>query len=246
MSSAIDSARSHPASVDAYFELMADRVPSPGNLRFYLEYLFRDVELAGKRVLDVGASGAGRYALYAASRGAAEVVGLPELDAEGSTAGDTDELEQSARLLGLTTVRFLSGRPSEHGFEDGRFDVLLLYASINHLDEEACMRLPHDPAARDLYLALLGELARVAAPGATLIAVDCSPRNSSPASDGTRLRPRSSGTSTSRPRCGSPCSSRWASRARRCAGTRSTPCGRRAACCSETASLRTASRACSA
>lgn len=177
MQTSIDSEPRAPASVDEYFEVMAERVRSPGNLRFYLEYLFREADPAGKSVLDVGASGGGRYSFYAACRGATEVVGLRELDAAGSTAGAEAELVQTARRLGLANVRFLPGRLQEHGFEAARFDVLLLYASINHLDEGACIRLREDEEARDSYLALLGELARIAAPGAKLIAVDCSPRN---------------------------------------------------------------------
>jgi SAM-dependent methyltransferase len=155
---------------------MAESVPSVGNLRFYLDYLFRDVELADSRMLDVGAASAGRYSFYAACSGAAEVVALQAHD-EGSTAGTAAEFDTTAGRLGLENARFVASSLPESNLDPAHFDVVLLYASINHLDEDACVRLERDPEARALYLELLGELARVAAPGATLIAVDCSSRN---------------------------------------------------------------------
>jgi SAM-dependent methyltransferase len=155
---------------------MAESVPSVGNLRFYLDYLFRDVELADRRMLDVGAASGGRYSFYAACKGAAEVVAL-QAHHDGSTAGTAAEFDTTAGRLGLENIRFVASSLSESKLEPAHFDVLLLYASINHLDEEACVRLERDPDARTHYLALLRELARVAAPGATLIVVDCSSRN---------------------------------------------------------------------
>jgi SAM-dependent methyltransferase len=155
---------------------MAERVRSPGNLRFYLDYLFEGVDLTGKSVLDVGASGGGRYSLYAACQGAREVVSLEALDS-GSTATTVDDFGRALDLLRLRNVELVSGRLQDLDLGEERFDVLLLYASINHLDEDACIRLHRDPRARARYRELLGALARAAAPGARLIAVDCSPRN---------------------------------------------------------------------
>jgi hypothetical protein len=58
-----------------------------------------------------------------------------------------------------------------------RFDVLFLHAVVNHLDEQACIDLHRDEAARDTFRELFGRLASMAADGAHLIVVDASPRN---------------------------------------------------------------------
>ena len=52
------------------------------------------------------------------------------------------------------------------------FDTILLLSSINHLDEEACVRLHGDPAARDVYRGLLTRLFDVANDGAVMIVTD--------------------------------------------------------------------------
>ena len=154
---------------------MADKVWSTGNLRFYLDYLFQGVHLEGMRMLDVGA-GFGKYSLYAASRGAAEVLAL-EPQGPGSSPGSSSLFEEGITRLNLPNVMLLPERLEDLDWPDRRFDVLLLHASINHLDEDATERLPDDEHARDVYLGLFSRLARLAAPGAKLIAVDASPQN---------------------------------------------------------------------
>ena len=51
-----------------------------------------------------------------------------------------------------------------------RFDLLTSMASINHLNEVACIRLNEDKSARDTSLEIFTKLAELAKPGATLIA----------------------------------------------------------------------------
>ena len=54
---------------------------------------------------------------------------------------------------------------------------LLLHASINHLNESACIRLPRHSDAQSSYKQLFSKLASLARPGATLLVVDCAQRN---------------------------------------------------------------------
>jgi SAM-dependent methyltransferase len=161
--------------VDKYFEVMGERVWSSSNLRFYLGYLFDDVDLGGKRMLDVGA-GDGRYSLFAACQGAARVVSL-EPQGAGSRADARRLFEAAAKRLDVPNVTLLDQRLGDFDAPDQSFDVVLLHASINHLDEDATIRLADDRQARDAYLSLFSRLARLAAPGAKLIAVDVSSRN---------------------------------------------------------------------
>ena len=163
------------ARMDAFFRLIEENGRSPGNVRFHSRFLFDGVELRGARFLDVGA-GDGTWSLYAAAAGAARVVAL-EPEGAGSTAGVRDDFAAGVERLGVGQVTLVPTTLQDYEPGDERFDVLLLNSAINHLDEEACMRLHHDAAARELYLGLLAKLAGLAAPGAALVGVDCSRRN---------------------------------------------------------------------
>jgi hypothetical protein len=43
---------------------------------------------------------------------------------------------------------------------DRRFDIILLHASVNHLDEETCLRLPGARWAKDRYLTIFLKISR--------------------------------------------------------------------------------------
>ena len=154
---------------------MAQSGYSPGNARFYGDYLFRGVDLSGKTMLDIGA-GEGLYSFYAACMGASKVVSL-EPEAAGSSTGMAEVFERTASLLEQKQVQFVPQPLQDYEPSDESFDVLFLHASINHLDEDACTRLHHDPEAQTVYLELFDKLAALAKPGAKLIAADCARRN---------------------------------------------------------------------
>jgi SAM-dependent methyltransferase len=161
--------------LDRYFDVVAQTGRTPGNLRFYLDYLFRSVELTGSTMLDVGA-GDGLCSFYAACVGASKVVSL-EPEAAGSSAGMNEAFERTASQLEQEQVQLVPQRLEDYEPSDESFDVILLHASINHLDEDACTRLHRDLEAQTVYLRLFRKLAASAKPGAKLIAVDCARRN---------------------------------------------------------------------
>ena len=162
--------------LDRYFEVAAQSGGAqPGNARFYLDHLFGGVDLTGKTMLDIGA-GEGLYSFYAACMGASNVVSL-EPEAAGSSTGTVEAFERTASLLGQKQVQFVPQPLQDYESSDESFDVLLLHASINHLDEVACTRLHRDPEAQSVYLEIFDRLAALAKPGAKLIAVDCARRN---------------------------------------------------------------------
>jgi SAM-dependent methyltransferase len=146
-----------------------------GNLRFYLDYLFDGVDLRGARVLDIGAGG-GRYSFYAAAAGAAHVVAL-EPEAAGSDSEAAIQLERVRNRLGADLVELRRETLQEFDPGDELFDVFVMHASINHLDEPATMRLHRDAGARQVYRELFGKLARMGADGAKLVASDVSRHN---------------------------------------------------------------------
>jgi len=57
------------------------------------------------------------------------------------------------------------------------FDIILMQDSINHLDEEACVKLQYDDEARKKYGLIFRKLSEIAVPGARLIITDFSRYN---------------------------------------------------------------------
>ncbi len=156
-----------PHLLDLYFDVVARTGRTPDSVRFYLKYLFRGVDLTGSSMLDVGA-GDGLFSFYAACMGATKVVSL-EPEAAGSSAGTHENFDLTASLLERKQVHFVPQRLQDYEPGDESFDVLLLHASINHLNEDACVRLHRDREAQNMYLDLFRRLAALAKPGAVLI-----------------------------------------------------------------------------
>lgn len=163
-----------------HFYVVAPRLglfSSAKNLRFYAaDYLFAGVPLEGSRTLDIG-GGEGTFAAFTACSGAVEAVCL-EPEAAGSTSGTRRQFERLHAEIGADLpLRFVAATFQDWDPGERQFDVILLNNSINHLDEDACVRLTEDPAAQRSYLEVFAKLAAVAVPGARLIVTDCSRHN---------------------------------------------------------------------
>jgi SAM-dependent methyltransferase len=127
-------------------------------------------------MLDIG-GGIGLCSFYAAARGAEQVVCL-EPEADGSNEKVVlgfKKLQGQLPFAKSTELRPITFQAFDPG--ETRFDIILLHNSINHLNEAACAKLPRDPAAVDIYQQLFAKLARISAPGASLIIEDCSRYN---------------------------------------------------------------------
>ena len=165
-----------PARIDAFLRLVCDLgiTREPALARDYLQSMFRGVQLAGRRVLDIG-GGDGMHSFYAALMGAREVVCL-EPGGDGSDwAADGTFARLRAAMPDLPV--HLESRTIQRYSDAGEFDVILMMASINHVDEEACVRLLDDPGARSRYRAVFAKMAALARPGAKLIIADCTRHN---------------------------------------------------------------------
>ena len=57
------------------------------------------------------------------------------------------------------------------------FDIIVLEASINHLNEHAVQRLDFDSEAEDEYLLLVAKMYEMLRPGGVVILSDCGKRN---------------------------------------------------------------------
>jgi SAM-dependent methyltransferase len=137
--------------------------------------IFRGTDLRGKSVLDIGA-GDGFASAYAVACGATEVVAL-EPEVSGSSGGAVEAARKLHKQIGYDDRINILEEPVEAVPLSRQFDVVLLAASINHLDEDACSRLHFDAAARDVYRPFLQRLNDLCKPGGRLIAVDCSSQN---------------------------------------------------------------------
>jgi SAM-dependent methyltransferase len=145
---------------------------SEGNLAFYLDYLFHGIHFLGKSMIDIG-SGSGIYSFYAAIMGAKDVVCL-EPEAEGSNSETLRVFKQLSRALSLNNISLQRVRFQDFEPCNKRFDIILLHASINHLDEQACIKLRYDEYARMKYGSIFEKLNKIAKPSAKLVVFDCS------------------------------------------------------------------------
>jgi SAM-dependent methyltransferase len=166
--------RIDPNSLDRYFDI-AEKGLASGNLRFYVNYLFNRIDFRGKTMLDVG-GGDGTLSFYAACAGAQKVICL-EPEVAGSATGMNAAFNRTASFLDQGKVKLLPHQLQDYESGGDFFDILLLHASINHLDEGACIRLRRDSEAQSSYEQLFDKLASLARPGATLLIVDCAQRN---------------------------------------------------------------------
>lgn len=140
-----------------------------------VDSVYRHVDLKGARVLDIGC-GVGTLAFAAAALGAETVIGLePEMD--GSTEGVVKTGMRLSEDLKMNNVDLRECALEDFSFEEGPFDVIVMYNVINHLDENACIHLQEDPAAREKYRVLLTDLFERIRPGGTLIVADCARHN---------------------------------------------------------------------
>lgn len=163
--------------IEDYVDIMVAQglFSNKGNLQFQLDSTFGGTDFKNKRVLDIG-GGFGLYSFYAALRGAREVVCL-EPEGEGSSSSAIQEFQRLRTLLECDNVEL---KPTTiQGFDatGELFDVILLYNSINHLDEAACISLLKEPRSRDIYRELVSKIYSLANKDAKLIVCDCSRYN---------------------------------------------------------------------
>ena len=142
----------------------------PHWLAVRIEDLFGRCEFTGLRVLDVGA-GRGLHSAAIAALGAREVVAL-EPDLDGSRGGSASVMEANAERLGLRNLRPLRCTLDAFHAEAGSFDLILLYAVVNHLDETRVQTLDHSTESRAHFGAILGSLRDWLRPGGELVLFD--------------------------------------------------------------------------
>lgn len=144
-------------------------------LQFRMQALFGEIDFNRKAVLDIG-GGTGLYSFYAASRGAAKVVCL-EPEADGSSPGMVEKIQKLRQLLQSPNVEFKPLTLQAFEPQGQKFDLVLLHASINHLDETACIHLLEGAQHKAAYREVFRKIFALSNKGAKLIICDCSRHN---------------------------------------------------------------------
>ncbi|NIR71679.1 methyltransferase domain-containing protein [candidate division KSB1 bacterium] len=145
--------------------------------RYCEKYLFKNIDLNGKSLLDVGC-GSGDCMIWAALKGANPVIGLePFADGSGATRKNRELFHARLERWNLKNVERLPYRLQDFDYAPATFDVVLMTAAINHLDEQMCVALPQNPRAKQLYSTTFQKLRLMMKSGGKLIVTDCSGRN---------------------------------------------------------------------
>ena len=139
--------------------------------------LFFGVNVENKSVLDIGC-GNGQSLLWAALSGARQTTGLePITDGSSSANTATDFFLAAVKEFQLCQTSILNETIQNFVQTDELFDIVILKASINHLDEDSCISLRDNKQSAESYLSLFGKIRRQMKQGAELIITDCSCNN---------------------------------------------------------------------
>ncbi|MFQ5706807.1 MAG: class I SAM-dependent methyltransferase [bacterium] len=139
--------------------------------------LFKGIDFQGKTMLDIGC-GDGLYLIWGGIHGASRLVGLePLLDGSGSTKNSEVVFYGMSEALNLKNIERQPFTLQEYQCAEETFDIVLLHASVNHLDESMCIELRENAKAREIYLELFRKLRGIMKKNGQLIIVDASNRN---------------------------------------------------------------------
>ena len=144
-------------------------------LVFRADQVFAGVELQHKTLLEIGC-GDGVYSIWAKLNGANSVIGL-EPEAKGSSAGSGQKFNSFIWKLKLDGIKCLPETIESFNPNGKKFDIVLSYSSINHLDEYACMELERDLNAQEKYLKIFKKIKSMMRPNGKLIILDNSNKN---------------------------------------------------------------------
>ena len=170
----------NPVLTDNFMEeaIKGKLYSNKANLKFHLDYLFHNIDIAGKDVLDVG-GGKGLLTFYAATKGASSVICL-EPESDGSTLGMNKEFNDiKFRVSSSMPVELVPVTLQDYMItvKENQFDIVVMHNSINHLNEEACINLLKDEMSYQTYQEIFSKVYNIMKDGGKLIIADCSNRN---------------------------------------------------------------------
>lgn len=141
------------------------------------EQLFPNINLQGKRLLEIGC-GDGMSLLWAAMNGAELALGL-EPYSDGSTRNEQMEHFFGAAIdeFNLGQARIIKKPIQKFENDNTLFDIVLMQASINHLDEDSCLQLGKNLASKAVYVDLMKSIKGRMKDMGIIIITDCSSKN---------------------------------------------------------------------
>ncbi len=137
----------------------------------YLDFIFKDVSLEDKRILDIG-GGSGLMSIYAIFNGCKSTVCVEPGSAgsEESKLSKLDKVQKNFHNLEVERIKFQNFEP------ETKFDVILLHNSINHLNEDAYVNLKNNRNA-EKYGEIFHKIRNITEPQSNLIISDCARNN---------------------------------------------------------------------
>jgi len=149
--------------------------PNKENLRFFFKTLFKGIDFRNKNVLDIG-GGSGVLSFYAAAMGAQKVICLEPIS-DGSYKKMGENFSTIKKETKLKNTELLPMTFQEYNSPVDKFDIIILYNSINHLDEGSCKSLQYDDESMEIYNNIFKKMHQMANKGCTIIISDCSRYN---------------------------------------------------------------------
>lgn len=133
--------------------------------------LFDRDDFSGMRILEIGA-GNGMLSITIAALGAQEVIAIePELD--GAHSGVKQIFQNNIRDLKLDNIKFFPVSFDGFTAEPESFDRILMYAVINHLDEEHAKDLNTSAVSQNCYIDIFRAIRKLLKSGGELVFYDC-------------------------------------------------------------------------
>lgn len=148
---------------------------NPRRYRIRGKFIFNRIPLNGLRVLDVGC-GNGALALWSAVNGANYVLGI-EPERDGSTEGSFQVFQNVINNYKFGTIIEAGRQEIQDIIGIQKFDIIILYNVINHIDEHAVQLLPNDPGARSTFLEIGNDIKSLLSEDGVLILADCARNN---------------------------------------------------------------------
>ena len=162
--------------LDGFYDtvLKNSRYKNKKNLKRHLNYIFNNFDFNGKKILDVG-GGMGLLSVYAALLGSEAICLEPE--SFGSTIGIQNNFNKLAEKIDCKNrLEFVSETFQEFNFKKKSFDLIVVANAINHLNEDACIRLPEETAENE-YNLIFKKMRDLLKENGKLIITDCSSSN---------------------------------------------------------------------
>jgi len=160
----------------ANWSRLAKNYRGDGDWVGFFDRLLDGVDLTGANVFDVG-GGVGLGSTYALCKGAKSAT-LIEPEADGSQNTMLVRARKLRGDLGFDNkLKIESVTFQDFSGADAPFDVAILEASINHLDEDAVIKMEKGNEEWQRYTEIANKMASLLSPGATIMMSDCARRN---------------------------------------------------------------------